>query len=124
MQVGPRGSRLSGGQKQRIAIARAVIRNPQILLLDDVTAPFPPSIERQIAAGITELARDITVVVAAARPALLALADDIVVLDDGAVVGHGTFDELARDSRHFRTLLEQWRLDRAITPPSAGRGQP
>ena len=61
-------------------------------------------------------------------PRLQAVGDDIKRLfgrhDDGAVVGHGTFDELARDSRHFRALLEQWRLDRAITPPSAGRGQP
>ena len=123
-RVGSSGVDVSASMAQGISIARAFVGRPQILLLDDVTAPFPPSIERQIAAGITELARDITVVVAAARPALLALADDIVVLDDGAVVGHGTFDELARDSRHFRTLLEQWRLDRAITPPSAGRGQP
>ncbi len=116
-RVGALGTEISAALAQGISIARAFVGRPRILLLDDVTAPFPPAAEREIAAGITELSRDITVVVVAARPALLALADDIVVLERGTVVAHGGFDELAARSSAFQSLLEQWRLDRAITPP-------
>ncbi|MEM9514827.1 MAG: ABC transporter ATP-binding protein [Actinomycetota bacterium] len=115
--VGSTGVEVSQAVAQGISIARAFTGQSDVLLLDDVTAPFSPVDEQRIARGIAELSAGLTVVVVAARPALLSLADDIVVLDRGALVGHGTFDDLARRSPHFRDLLEQWRLDRAITPP-------
>jgi ABC-type multidrug transport system fused ATPase/permease subunit len=99
-RVGERGASLSGGQRQRIALARAVIRNPQLLVMDDATSAVDPSVEQAILAGLRERgpAADhpprTTVLVVAYRMATIMLADDVIYLENGAVVDHGTHVQL------------------------------
>ena len=93
-RVGERGASLSGGQRQRIALARAVIRNPQLLVLDDATSAVDPSVEQAILAGLRESGQGTTVLVVAYRMATIALADDVVYLENGRVVDHGSHEQL------------------------------
>ena len=93
-RVGERGASLSGGQRQRIALARAVIRNPQLLVLDDATSAIDPGVEQAILAGLRESGRGTTVLVVAYRMATIALADDVVYLENGRVVDHGSHEQL------------------------------
>ena len=75
--VGERGSRLSGGQRQRIAIARALVHDPKLLILDEVTSALDPDSEREICANIRELAGDLTIVSITHRPAWVDTADRV-----------------------------------------------
>jgi len=99
-RVGERGASLSGGQRQRIALARAVIRNPQLLVLDDATSAVDPSVEQAILAGLREAggtpdhAPRTTVLVVAYRMATIALADDVVYMENGRVVDHAPHEQL------------------------------
>jgi ABC-type multidrug transport system fused ATPase/permease subunit len=92
--VGERGLTLSGGQRQRISIARAVITDPRVLVLDDATSSVDASTEQAIKQALREVMAGRTTFVIAHRLSTIALADDIVVLEDGEVVAHGTHDEL------------------------------
>ena len=83
--IGERGITLSGGQRQRIAIARALVVDPRILILDDATASVDATTEAKIRAGLREAMRDRTTIIIAHRLSTIALADEIVVLDDGRV---------------------------------------
>jgi len=118
--VGETGVAVPTSLAQCISIARALVPQPAVLLLDDVTAPLPPPVEAAVVDGLRRLTADVTVVAVAARPSLLALADDIVFLERGAVSAQGTFDELVRRSPGFRDLLEAWRLDRGADLPEEG----
>ena len=93
-RVGERGASLSGGQRQRIALARAVIRRPRLLVLDDATSAVDPSVEQAILAGLRDSSLGTTVLVVAYRMATITLADDVIYLEDGQVVDHGSHDEL------------------------------
>lgn len=93
-KLGDRGSRLSEGQKQRISIARAILKNAPILILDEATAYVDPNSERQIQAALSELARGKTVIAIAHRLATIADADQILVVEDGTIVERGTHAEL------------------------------
>ena len=92
--VGERGLGLSGGQKQRIAIARALIKNPRILILDDSTSAVDMETEHEIQAGFREVMKGRTTFIIAHRISSLRQADEIIVLDEGVVVQRGTHDEL------------------------------
>ena len=81
--IGERGITLSGGQRQRIAIARALVIDPRILILDDATASVDATTEAQIRAGLAEAMRGRTTIVIAHRLSTIALADEVVVLDHG-----------------------------------------
>jgi len=97
-RVGERGLTLSGGQRQRIAIARALLADPRILILDDATSSVDATTEREIKAALREVMRGRTTLVIAHRLSTIALADDIVVLEGGRVAARGSHDELLGQS--------------------------
>ncbi len=102
--IGERGITLSGGQRQRIAIARALVIDPRILILDDATASVDATTEAEIRAGLTEAMRDRTTIVIAHRLSTIALADTVVVLDHGRIVARGNQSELLETSPVFREI--------------------
>jgi ATP-binding cassette, subfamily B, bacterial len=104
-RVGERGASLSGGQRQRIALARALVREPRLLVLDDATSSVDPRVEASILGGLRERAGASTVVVVAHRRATIALADDVVYLEHGRLAGHGRHDELLGTSPGYASLL-------------------
>ena len=111
--VGERGATLSGGQRQRLALARAVVRRPRLLVLDDATSAVDPEVERRILAGLREAALPATVVVVAYRRATIALADEVVYVEHGRVLARGTHDELLAASAGYRNLLTAYERDAA-----------
>ena len=102
--LGERGTRLSGGQRQRIAIARALLRDPPILILDEATSALDTESERLVQQAIERLMQDRTVLVIAHRLATVRDADEIVVLEDGRVVQRGSHEELLRAEGLYRRL--------------------
>ena len=102
--VGERGLTLSGGQRQRIAIARALVTDPRILVLDDATSSVDASTEQAIKLALREAMRGRTTFVIAHRLSTIALADDIVVLEDGQVAARGTHEELLRESELYAEI--------------------
>jgi ABC-type multidrug transport system fused ATPase/permease subunit len=97
-RIGERGLSLSGGQRQRIAIARALLADPRILILDDATSSVDASTEQAIKAALREVMAGRTTFVIAHRLSTIALADEIVVLEAGRIVAHGTHAELLHRS--------------------------
>ncbi len=102
--VGERGVTLSGGQRQRLAIARALLVDPRILILDDATASVDATTEARIRAGLEEAKRGRTTIVIAHRLSTIALADEIVVLDGGRISAHGTHEQLLATSPVYREI--------------------
>lgn len=105
-RIGQRGVNLSGGQKQRISIARALIRKPDILILDDCTSAVDVATEARIKAALKKYARGLTCLLIAQRITSVMDADQIVVMDQGEIVGIGTHDSLMRDCRVYREIYQ------------------
>jgi ATP-binding cassette subfamily B protein len=105
-QLGQGGVNLSGGQKQRIAIARALIRNPDILILDDCTSAVDMATEAKIREALRKYADQVTSLVIAQRIASVVDADKIVVLDNGEIVGTGKHDELLKNCDIYREIFQ------------------
>jgi ATP-binding cassette subfamily B protein len=103
--LGERGFSLSGGQRQRVAIARAILADPAVLVLDDATSAVDATKEHEIRAALRTVMEGRTTLVIAHRPATIALADRVAVLDGGQIVEEGTHGELLRSSRRYRELL-------------------
>jgi ATP-binding cassette subfamily B protein len=103
--LGERGFSLSGGQRQRIAIARAIFADPQVLILDDATSAVDATKEHEIRAALGEVMFGRTTLVIAHRPATIALADRVALVDEGRVVEQGTHAELLARSHRYRSLL-------------------
>jgi ATP-binding cassette, subfamily B, bacterial MsbA len=104
--VGERGSRLSGGQRQRLAVARALLRDPSILILDEATSALDAETEREILDELDEVTQDKTVISITHRLALAMRADKIYVVDRGEIVESGTHDELMERRGVYRKLFE------------------
>ena len=125
--IGERGVKLSGGQRQRLAIARALLADPRILILDEATSNLDTENERLIQQSLQTLMKGRTSFVIAHRLSTIAHADRIVVLENGAIVEQGTHDELmARSGRYRRMVIVQTEPARPKASPSGagGNGQP
>ncbi len=110
--VGERGTSLSGGQRQRLAIARALVRRPRLLIMDDATSAVDPVVEQDILARLRDYAGGVTVVLIAYRSATIMLADSVLHLDGGRVVGHGPHRELLARDAGYRHLVTAYLRER------------
>ncbi|HEY6415678.1 MAG TPA: ABC transporter ATP-binding protein, partial [Acidimicrobiales bacterium] len=104
-RIGERGYSLSGGQRQRIAIARAILADPRVLILDDATSAVDPTKEHEIRDALTSVMRGRTTIVIAHRPATIALADRVVLVDSGRVAAEGTHASLLATDDRYRQVL-------------------
>ncbi len=105
--VGERGYSLSGGQRQRIALARAVLRDPRVLILDDATSAVDAITEEEIRAALEKVMEGRTTIIIAHRTSTLSLADRVVLLDAGRVVAVGIHDELLRAEPRYAEVLAE-----------------
>ena len=106
--LGERGTNLSGGQRQRLALARALIRRPRLLILDDATSAVDPSVEAEILKALKSAELPSTIVVVAYRPSSIRLADEVVFVDDKRILGHGTHDELIQSQPGYARLVRAY----------------
>ena len=104
--VGERGAILSGGQRQRIAIARALVREPRLLILDDATSSVDPAVEGKILAGLADL--DTSVVIVAYRRSSIVMADEVIFVEDGRVIDRGTHKSLYASLGAYRELIDAY----------------
>nr|WP_225445762.1 ABC transporter ATP-binding protein [Paenibacillus arenosi] len=111
--VGEGGSTLSGGEKQRVSIARAILKDAPIVLLDEATASVDPDNEKHIQLAINELVKNKTLVIIAHRLSTIRNADQILVIDNGTLAQQGTHDELMKQGGHYRNLWDKRSMARS-----------
>jgi ABC-type multidrug transport system fused ATPase/permease subunit len=107
-RLGERGTSLSGGQRQRISLARALVRRPRLLILDDATSAVDPEVEARILAALRETRTGCTLVVVAYRKATIGLADEVLYLRDGQIVDRGTHAELLARNPAYADLVNAY----------------
>ena len=108
--LGERGYSLSGGQRQRIAIARAIVSDPRVLVLDDATSAVDPSKEHEIREAMATVMKGRTTIVIAHRPGTIVLADTVILLDEGRAVAIGTHEGLLAENERYRQVLAAWEV--------------
>lgn len=113
-QIGERGLSLSGGQRQRVAIARAIVADSRVLVLDDATSAVDPSKEHEIREAMRTVMTGRTTIVIAHRPGTIALADRIVLLDNGKIAATGTHQQLISSSERYREVLAAWAVKDSV----------
>lgn len=111
--LGERGTSLSGGQRQRIALARALVRKPRLLILDDATSAVDPSVEARILERLRDSELPSTVVIVAYRTSSIALADEVIFIDDGRIVAHGAHADLSRRIPGYARIVDAYADDAA-----------
>lgn len=116
--IGDRGCKLSGGQRQRISIARAILKNPPVLILDEATSALDTESERQVQEALERLMQNRTTIVIAHRLSTITNASLICVLEDGEIVERGTHDELMALSGRYKHLVDMQRLTQDSAPAS------
>jgi len=104
--IGDRGSKLSGGERQRVTIARAVLKNPPILILDEATSSLDTESERLVQDAINKMMQNRTCVVIAHRLSTIRHADEIIVLQHGSIVERGTHEQLVNQNGFYKKLVE------------------
>ena len=104
--IGERGNKLSGGEKQRVTIARAVLKNPPILILDEATSSLDTESEKLVQDAINNMMQNRTSIVIAHRLSTIRHADEIIVLQKGQIVERGTHEQLIQQNGFYRKLVE------------------
>jgi ABC-type multidrug transport system fused ATPase/permease subunit len=117
--IGERGATLSGGQRQRIALARALVRYPRLLIMDDATSAVDPSVEADILRRLRSAELPSTIVLVAYRPSSIRLADEVIFIEEGRVVGQGTHAELLQREPGYARLVQAYEQEAAAR--AAGR---
>lgn len=112
--VGERGTTLSGGQKQRVSIARALIKKPQILILDDSVSAVDTNTEEEILANLRNIRKGKTTIIIAHRISTIQNADQIIVLDEGKILERGTHDQLVNNNGLYYDMFKKQQLERAL----------
>jgi ABC-type multidrug transport system fused ATPase/permease subunit len=113
--LGERGVSLSGGQRQRLALARALVRRPRLLLLDDTTSALDPTTELRILGNLVASDLAGTILMVASRPSAISVADDVIYITAAGGVVQGTHDELVTRNAEYRALIEAFDDDRRNT---------
>lgn len=108
-EIGENGSKLSGGERQRISIARAFLKNAEIILLDEIAASLDVENEKYIQDSLNRLTKDKTVIIISHRMKSIEKVDQIIVMNDGKIEGFGTHDELLNKSNTYRKMIESSR---------------
>lgn len=114
-ELGERGVNMSGGQKQRVSIARALVKKPEILILDDSLSAVDTKTEESILTHLKEASKDITTILIAHRLSTIQHADEIIVLDDGAIVERGTHAELLEQNGIYMDLYQKQLLEEKLS---------
>jgi ABC-type multidrug transport system fused ATPase/permease subunit len=120
-KLGERGATLSGGQRQRLSLARALVRRPRLLVMDDATSAVDPEVEARILAALRDFGS--TILVVAYRKATIALADEVIYLADGRVVDHGTHADLLSRRPGYADLVNAYEQAAAERAAEAEAGE-